>query len=337
MAKRIKDTDYLSLSARVRAMENDLLTAEQFEQLIAAKSDEEARKLLQSFGYGEIEPTHPETIDADLTAVRSEALEDLGAGFPDPGCLDVFKIKHDYHNVKAMLKADAMGAEAGAMLTDLGRVPVETLRAAGHAEALGELEDLPGYFGDAAREGYEILSTTRDPQLADIAVDRWYFRDMLETAERTGSAFLRGYVRLQIDCSNLRTLVRTLRMGKNADFLRGVLLDGGDVAPDELLRVSMNHGGGLAELYAPTPLASAAEEGVKAAGGGPLTEFEKRCDDAVGAYLDAARLIPFGEEPAIAYLAARETEYMNLRIVLMGRAVGVPADVIRSRLRAGYV
>ena len=335
MAKRIKDTDYLSLSARVRAMENDLLTAEQLEQLITAKSDDEARKLLQSFGYGELEPTHPEAIDADLTAVRAEALEDLGAGFPDSGHLDVFKIKYDYHNVKALLKADAMGAEAGAMLTDLGRVPAGAL--AGQAKNLSELDDMPGYLGDAAREGYEILSATRDPQLADIAVDRWYFRDMLETAEQTGSEFLCGYVRLQIDCSNLRTLVRTLRMGKNADFLRGVLFDGGDVAPDELLRVSMNNGGGLAELYAPTPLASAAEEGAKAAAGGALTEFEKRCDDAVSAYLDAARLIPFGEEPAIAYLAARETEYMNLRIVLMGRAVGVPADVIRSRLRAGYV
>lgn len=337
MAKRIKDTDYLSLSARVRAMENDLLTEEQFEQLIAAKSDDEAKKLLQSFGYEELEPSAPEAIDADLTAVRSEALEDLGAGFPDSGHLDVFKIKYDYHNVKAMLKASAVGVSPGAMLTDLGRVPVGTLYADGRAAELGELDDLPGYLGDAAREGYEILSATRDPQLADIAVDRWYFRDLLETAERTGSAFLCGYVRLQIDCSNLRTLVRTLRMGKNADFLRGVVFDGGSVAPDELLRVSMNGGGGLAELYAPTPLASAAEEGAKAAEGGALTEFEKRCDDAVSAYLDAARLVPFGEEPAIAYLAARETEYMNLRIVLMGRAVGVPADVIRSRLRAGYV
>ena len=335
MAKRIKDTDYLSLSARVRAMENDLLTAEQFEQLITAKSDDEARKLLQSFGYGELEPTHPEAIDADLTAVRSEALEDLGAAFPDSGLLDVFKIKYDYHNIKAMLKANAMGTEAGTMLTDLGRVPVEAL--AGHEKDLGELDDMPGYLGEAAREGYEILSTTRDPQLSDVAVDRWYFRDLLETAERTGSEFLRGYVRLQIDCSNLRTLVRTLRMGKNADFLRGVLFDGGSLTPDELLHVSMNNGGGLVELYAPTPLASAAEEGAKAAGGGALTEFEKRCDDAVAAQLDAARLIPFGEEPAIAYLAALETEYMNLRIVLMGRAVGVPADVIRSRLRAGYV
>lgn len=337
MSRKIKDTDYLSVSARVRAMENDLLTPEQFEQLIGAKSDDEERKLLQSFGYGELEPTHPEAVDADLTAVRAEALEDLASSFPDPGHLDVFKLKYDYHNVKAMLKADALGVSPGEMLTDLGRVRVEDIYTAGHAKGPEELSELPGKLGEAAHEGYEVLSATRDPQLSDTVIDRWYFRDLLETAEETGSAFLCGYVRLQIDCTNLRTLVRTLRMGKDADFLRGVVFDGGDVSTDELLRVSANKGGGLAELYAPTPLANAALAGAQAAEGGALTEFEKRCDDDVFAYLEAARLIPFGEEPVLAYLAARETEYMNLRIVLMGRAVGVPADVIRSRLRVGYV
>ena len=337
MSNRVKDVDYLAVSARVRAMENDLLTTEQYEQLIAARDNDEEAKLLQSFGYGQLEPRHPEALDAVLTAARAEMLEDIANSLPDPATLDVFKIKYDYHNVKAMLKADAMNVSPGGMLAGLGRVKDEMLYEAGHAKNLMELIDMPGYLGIAAHEGYEILSTTRDPQLSDIAIDRWYFRDLLETAERSDSAFLVGYVRLQIDAVNLRTLVRTLRMGKNADFLRGVLVEGGDVGTDELLRVSMNTGAGLAELYAPTPLADAAEAGAEALHGGLLTEFEKRCDNALSAYLADARLIPFGEEPVLAFLAALETQYTNLRIILMGRAAGVPGDVIRARLRAGYV
>ena len=334
MANKIKDIDYLGISAYVRALENDLLTDDQYEQLISAKSNDEVAKLLQSFGYGELEPTHPEAIDADLVAVRAEALEELGGGMPTPGDLDVFKIKYDYHNVKALLKAEAMNVSPGAMLTDLGRVSVEEMFLA-HQERDGS--NLPGHIDDAAREGYDILSATRDPQLSDIAVDKWYFVDLLETAEKTGSDFLLGYIRLMIDAANLRTLVRTLRMSKNADFLRGVLFDGGNTAPEELLHVSANSGNGLAELYAPTPLAAAAAAGAKALSGGLLTELEKACDDALTAYLDSARLIPFGEAPVLAYLAARETEYTNLRIILMGRMAGVPADVIRARLRAGYM
>ena len=74
-------------------------------------------KLLQSFGYSELEPKHPEAIDADLTLVRAEALEELGAALPDPGVLDVFRIKYDYHNIKAMLKAEVMNVSPGAIVS----------------------------------------------------------------------------------------------------------------------------------------------------------------------------------------------------------------------------
>ena len=93
----------------------------------------------------------------------------------------------------------------------------------------------------------------------------------------------------------------------------------------------------LAELYAPTRFQAAAESGARALQGGPLTEFEKLCDDVVGDYLAGALFVPFGEAPLVGYLAARETEYTNLRILLMGRGAGIDPDVIRSRLRASYV
>ena len=85
------------------------------------------------------------------------------------------------------------------------------------------------------------------------------------------------------------------------------------------------------------PCPAAAESGARALQGGPLTEFEKLCDDVVGDYLAGALFVPFGEAPLVGYLAARETEYTNLRILLMGRGAVIAPDVIRSRLRASYV
>lgn len=94
---------------------------------------------------------------------------------------------------------------------------------------------------------------------------------------------------------------------------------------------------GLRELYGATRFRDAAEAGAEALKGGPLTAFEKLCDDAVGDYLAGAQSVPFGEAPLVSYLAARETEYTNLRILLMGRAAGIDPAVIRTRLRASYV
>lgn len=51
MSKKIKDTDYLVISARVKAMESGLLTRERMEQVLEAKSSEDAVKILQECGY----------------------------------------------------------------------------------------------------------------------------------------------------------------------------------------------------------------------------------------------------------------------------------------------
>ena len=334
MAKKIKDTDYLAISARIRAMETGLLTRERMEQVLEARSDDEAVKILQECGYPELDATHPEAMDAALSAAREATLADLGDSAPDPRYIDIFKLKYDYHNAKAVLKAGAMGTDPDRMLMDMGRVPAAELK---EAIQSGELENLPSRLADAVREAREVLDTTRDPQLSDIVLDRWCYRDMDDVAEATGSAFLHGYVKAQIDAANLRSLVRTLRMGKNADFLKGVLFSGGDISEDAILSVSTNGGSGLMELYGSTRFRAAAESGEEALKGGALTDFEKRCDDAVGDYLAGAQFVPFGEAPLLGYLAARETEYTNLRILLLGRSMGLPADVIRSRLRASYV
>nr|WP_325212486.1 V-type ATPase subunit [uncultured Oscillibacter sp.] len=332
MAKKIKDTDYLAISARIKAMETGLLTRERMEQVLDARTDEEAVKLLQECGYPELDARSPEAMDAALSAAREATLSDVLDGAPDPRYIDIFKLKYDYHNIKAVLKAAAMDVSPNSMLMDMGRVPAAELKEAVQA---GRLDELPESLAAAAAEAKDVLDSTRDPQLSDIVLDRWCYQEMAKVAEETGSAFLAGYVKIQIDAANLRALVRTLRMGKSGDFLKTVLLEGGDIGADAV--AAAGNSGSLQELYGPTPLQAAAEAGAEALRGGPLTDFEKLCDDAVGEYLAGAQFVPFGEAPLLGYLAARETEYTNIRILLMGRGAGLPAGVIRSRLRSGYV
>ena len=333
MAKKHNDTDYLSISTRVRALETRLIRRERLEQILEAGSDDEAAKLLQDSGYPGVDPANPEQMDAALAAVRRETLEELAGGMPDERYLDLFRLKYDYHNSKALLKAAAMNVSPDRMLMDMGTVPADQLRRAVEED---ELDGLPAPLAAAVREGKSVLDETRDPQLADMALDSRYYQQLLALAEETGSAFLKGYVQLQIDAANLRIWVRTQRMGKGVGFLRNALFAGGTLAPDRLVDAAEG-GKELETVYLATPLQDAAAAGQQACAGGALTEFEKLCDDAVSQYLEKARFVPFGEAPLLGYLAARETEYANLRIVLMGRTSGLPKDVILSRLRASYV
>ena len=167
-------------------------------------------------------------------------------------------------------------------------------------------------------------------------LDRAYFQEMADTAKAVGSPFLQGYVRLLIDAANLRSAVRAARIGKGPDFLRQVLLPGGNV---DVSVLSSGRGADLAAVFRAGPLGEAAAAGaaLTSPGSGELTAFERMCDDAVMHYLEGARLIPFGEQSVIGYLYARESEFTAIRTILSGRMAGLDSDTIRERLREAYV
>ena len=333
MAKTIIDTDYLFLSARVKAMECNLLSRERTERMLEAPSVEDAAKVLQECGYAEMPQVGVQALEEALAEQRQKTFDDLYSAAPDRNIIDVFKVKYDYHNAKTILKAEAMDTDPAPMLMDIGRV-----KAAQLAEAIraSDLRGMPTILQNAVTEARSVLGTTGDPQLADFVLDRAYFEDMFQIAKESGSSFLEGYVRISVDAANLRSLVRTLRMGKSTDFLKGVLFEGGNIDVNRILS-AVAASSSIEELYATSPLKEAAEAGNAALGGGGLTRFEKLTDDAVNSYLAGAKYVAFGEAPVIGYLAAKENELTAVRIIMTGRMAGLDTDTIRERLRETYV
>lgn len=333
MAKKIKDTDYLFISTYLRAREKNLLTAARMERMIDAPTAEDAAKVLQEIGYGEFSASSDRELGEVLARERETLYQDLCRFVPDKAVVDVFKLKYDYHNSKAMLKAQAMDVDGRHLLLDAGRIPAQALA---QAVLEGDYGSLPPRLGKAVEEAYEVLSATGDPQLSDFVLDRAYYSEMLEAAQSFGSGFLVDYVRSSIDAANLRSAVRTLRMKKGGEFLRKVLFDGGSVKPEAVLAAAL--GGDLEEVYRTTPLRDAAQAGAEAVhGGGSLTRFEKLCDDAVTATAARAKRVSFGVEAVIGYLVAKEIEFTAVRIIMSSRMAGIGGDTIRERLREAYV
>lgn len=329
----MKDTDFLSVSTRVRAMENRLLTRERMERMVDARSDDEAVKVLTECGYDEPETLSVPAVNAVVAKARDELFRDLRSAVPDPSLVDVFQIKYDYHNAKTLIKAEAVGEDAARLLMTGGRYDPAAL-ADGFRR--GELGDCSEGFARAVREAKESLAAGNDPQNADLILDRACYQEMAVSAQRSGSAFLKDYVALQVDGVNLRTAVRCARMGASAELLSRSLLPGGHVSTTTL---AATRGSELAPLYRSGPLSQAAElgAGLTAPDSGPLTAFERMCDDALVDYLTRARRVPFGVEPVVGYLGAREAEGTAIRTILSGRQAGLPADAIRERLREAYV
>ena len=333
MSKRIKDTDYLYLSARLRAMENSLLTQARMERMLDAPTAEDAAKVLTECGYQELSRVDVDTVNDLLAKARDQVMHDLAGCAPDPRMVDVFQIKYDYHNAKVLLKSEARGEDPQRLLVDAGRIPGKTLAA---AVAESEFGSLPAPLAKAIQDARELLGATKDPQQADFLLDQAYFKEMEHLAQETGSEFLQGYVRLMVDVANLRSLVRVIRMGKDGDFLKTVLFQGGSMDLRRLIAVAEGSAT-VEEIYSTSSLAQAAQLGHAAVSGDGLTAFEKACDNALMAYLTQAKRVAFGEQPLIAYLAAKDSEFTAVRIIMTGRLAGLSADVIRERLRDAYV
>jgi len=334
LKKKISDTDYLHITTRIRSLERYLLNNTRTERMLEARSDDEAAKVLSECGYGEVSVT----ADNDLERVLAEARGDVFASFesiaPDRALINVFRAKYDYHNLKAVLKSEAQSVESEHLLIDSGRVKAKALLDMMRQD---DLRNMPNAMKNAAVEARDLLMRTGDPQLSDVLLDNACFKEMREMALRSKSKFLLGYVKLYIDAANLRAVVRALRIGRGADFLRGVLSPGGNYDPARIISATVA-GSQFSEFYVASLLEEAAAVGAATARREmSLTMIERLCDIALIRYMKKSKLIAFGDQPLIGYLAAKEAEIISIRTIMSGRKAGVSHDVIRERLRESYV
>lgn len=321
----MKDTEFLYATMRVRVNENNLLSPQAIERMADAKTPEEAAKIMSDAGYTDVSPRSFKDIERSLSEMRKSVMEFIREISPCPEICEVFALKYDFHNIKTIIKAAFTGTDAERLLSDSSYIPKEKLVS---SIVGGDMSELPEIMRNAIISAKETLAHTRDPQLSDFLLDRAYFKMIKSAAEKSGSEFLKGYVRLLIDVANLRSAVRNLRQGRSGEVLEASLSEGGNI-PAAVFKAYDFEGG-----FSSSPLADAAKLGADAAAGKTgLTAFEKELDVVLIKYMQSAKYASFDERPLIAYIAARDAEAMSIRIIMAGKLEGLSGDEIRSRLR----
>ena len=154
MAK-IKDTDYLTISARIRAMETRLLTRERMERMLDARTGDEAAKVLSECGYSELTALTHTALDELLSAARGALYKELKGAVPDPRLVEVFQMKYDYHNAKTLIKAAAVGADPDRLLMEGGRWTAAQIKDAWQRDSLRDFTDP---FRQAIVQARELLN-----------------------------------------------------------------------------------------------------------------------------------------------------------------------------------
>ena len=330
MAK--KATDYLAITAMLAARDASMLNEDRMERMLAAPSVDEAAKIPEECGYGDLSGKSADEVNAALEARLVEIFDELAGIVPEPELVDIFRRKYDYHNLKVLIKEQHTGTSGADLVSSRSSIDADVLR---EALRTGEYLALTPEITHAAEEAQSILSRTSNPQLADFSLDRAYFAALTKLAEAVTDPFAKQYVRLLIDNANLRAVVRTKRMGKDEDFLKLALVPGGEISEPTLLAASESPET-FSAAFQSSRLAQAAEIGAAAMQGGALTKFERECDNTVLRFVKEAKRMSFCASHVVAYLAAMENEVTALRMILTGRMAGLSSDTIRERLRECY-
>lgn len=328
---KIKDTEYLFLSANIRARENSLLGAKRLEQMTEAAGFDEAAKVLVECGFPDLSGAGDARLEEAFSARRQGYLAELERLCPEKQIVTACRLKYDYHNAKVLVKGEGSADDVRRLLSGCGRVAPEAL-----AEAFAQdlWQDVPPALAEAIREARTTLARTANPQLADMGLDKAYFAELLAMAETISTDFYTGYVRLAIDIANLRSAVRCIRGHMDEGLLRTAAIPGGNVGTEKVRRC---YAEGVEAVFHDQPLTRCAQLGAQAVDGAPLAGFELACDNVLTEYLMGAKRASFGPGVVVAYLASLEAEITAARMLLLGKRGGLSPETLRERLRVSYV
>ena len=333
---KVKDTEYLFATARVRSVERSLLSMERVDKMLDAKNPEDALKILLDCGFGEGNAELPASAFEELLSQeRKKTNEFIRSISPEPEVFDMFLYTYDYHNLKTILKAEYQEISPDDYLSDAGSIPLQRMKSIVRERAYS---DMTGPMGDAFVEILDLFARTADPQVIDMIFDRACFEDMRNSAELSRSDYVKGYVSVLIDTTNLKTFVRLKKMDKNWDFFSKAFIEGGELPKDLFVESFDDTLKNFTDRLAVSRFGYAVTAGVESLeASGKFTEFERLCDNCLLDYVKNAKYVPFGIEPLVGYMAAKDSEIKTARIVMSGKLAGIPSEEIRGRLRETYV
>jgi V/A-type H+-transporting ATPase subunit C len=350
---KVPETDSGYANARLRGMRSHLLPLEFYERLIEDVDIAQVVKDLMDTEYGP--DLEGEVVHGFTAGVIDEALKQNMVrayrkvlSFVDPkarkllstllGRWDVFNIKtilRGAHNHVAFDEMKMSFFPAGYLGQD-------------ELEALAKFDDVRAVIDTMAMWGLVYAAPlrraypdyTRDNDLAplELALDLQYaeWANSRLIGEKPDVEIARRILGMQIDTANLVMVFRLLKADAESLDAKRYFLDGGRVIRRDLY-LELSHMSDVDEVldrlkqtqYAEA-LDAAALRYLEMAS---IPVFERELEELLmRRALMAGVKDPHGVGVAIAYLYGKHNEITNLRIIVKGKAVGMPADRVREEL-----
>lgn len=328
--------EYTFADAYIGSFVKNLMTKQDLLRAAQAKDLLTIEAMLREFGYGEAKEIHEGDIETFIRREQNKLFDLIYDTLPERKELSLLLLPFDYHNLKVCLKAEFLG------LTPDDNYLVSTGDIDRHKIVAMVKErnyiHMSTHMKAAMESAIDLFGRGNDPQEIDLVMDKACYKEMSEKARESGVDFLAGLVELEIDLLNIKSFVRLKQTKMPWTFFQKIFLEGGRIAESLFIGAYEEPYGQFAEKLAPYGLKDAVLEGTnKLQESGEFWLLEKLTADALMEYNKKAKYLSFGIEPIAGYWTAKEVEIDNLRIILLGKKIGLSPEKIGERLRESYV
>lgn len=322
---------------RIRVYETKLLDKAKIDRMIDSHSAEEVLKVLQETEYANVMTNvkRAEDYEVILGGELKRLFTVMYDISPVKSLVDLMSIKYDYQNIKVILKGMFLKKDFSYLLIPVGTIEGNSLK---NMIENGNFSELPHLMREGVEEVKLSFENTNDPQVIDIILDKYMFKSLVEIKNEINDRFVTKYVDALIDSTNLKTLLRVKKQNKGREFFASVIIEGGSIDKDKLISMLNDAAENISTKLAYTDYAEFIRSGIEYyTKTGSVSLLEKLADNYVMDMMKEAKIIPFGVEPLLAYIYAKETEIKIIRIIMVGKLNNISAEVVRERLRDIYV
>lgn len=322
------DWRYTFETAQVRALEMQMLTRGTLVDMANAENFESACDLLAASEYA-VAHTHRAfaKIEDLLELRRTELRELFEALCLDKPIVELFRARADFGNLRLAIRRMLTERALGTDYSNQGNMPPEQFEEVFERE---NYELFPDYMAEAAERAVLAYYQNKDVRQIDYTIDGCQGRHNLQKARELGSIFLLSLFKVQIDLTNIRTMLR-LKLTESEQ--RNVFLAGGFLELDRLKKGLETGYEAIGSLFFATPYHRVVETGA----GYLMSEksflkVEQQCEEYLRGFLKTTIQITAGPQPIIAFLLMKENEIRTVRLILTAKKNSLDTKLILDRI-----
>ena len=323
------DWRYISATAQVKTLSEKFFDSAFMAEMANSGGFAEAVELLNGTDYAMSASVTNEELEKLLCDRRREAKKLVCQLLIDEKIIEFLQARSDFANMRLAIRRLVLEKPLGSQTDycDQGNIPVDQF------ELVFEQEDytaLPKYLQEAVEAGVVGYYKSKNVRDIDIAIDKVEAEFQIENARQAGSVFLVEYMRMFIDITNIRTMMR-LKFTEMQD--RDVFMPGGYIDRSRLGQMVDTGYDGLAQAFAATPYYGILEAGASyMQSNNSFLKLEAAAEQHIIGYLKSTDQITAGHQPIVAYLMRKEHEIRMVRMVLACKKAQMDTKMIHDRI-----